>query len=139
MIHSKRQTLTGRAHRPIDAAEGFAIGGAILCLVHCLFLPVLLAWMPMVGTMVDPRFDFHLWTVILVGPLSAWLLLSMIHHRRKLLLTLGFAGLALLILALLMPLSEGQEVIMSVCGSILLASAHLFNWRFRHESRRIMS
>lgn len=138
MIHSKGQRLTGAGHRPVDAAEGFAIGGAILCLVHCLILPVLLAWMPMVGGMFDPAFDLHLWTVILVGPLSAWLLLSTIHHRRKLLLTLGFVGLGLLILALLIPVSERQEIAMSVCGSILLASAHLVNWRFRHESRRIM-
>ncbi len=123
-----------------DAAEGFAIGGALLCLVHCLLLPLLLAWTPTLGQALDPQIDLHLWLVMIVGPVSAWLLLSVVRHHRLVLLSAGFAGLGLLILALIVPVTARQETLMSVTGSSLLAATHAINWalRRRHRHRSVL-
>lgn len=123
------------ASLPTDAAEGFAIGGALLCLVHCLFLPMLLAWTPTLGRAFDPAIDLHFWLVMIVGPVSAWLLLSVVRHHRLPLLASGFAGLGLLILALILPVTVRQETLMSVAGSILLAATHAINWALRRRHR----
>jgi hypothetical protein len=120
---------------PTDAAEGFAIGGALLCLVHCLFLPLLLAWAPTLGHVLNPAIDLHLWLVMIVGPVSVWLLLSVVRLHRLPLLVAGFAGLGLLIFALTMPATARQETLMSVTGSVLLAATHAINWALRRRHR----
>ena len=120
---------------PTDAAEGFAIGGALLCLVHCLALPLLLAWTPTLGRALNPAIDLHLWLVMIVGPVSAWLLISVVRKHRLPLLTAGFAGLGLLILALIVPLAAWQETVMSVTGSVMLAATHAINWALRRRHR----
>lgn len=125
---------------PTDAAEGFAIGAALLCLIHCLLLPLLLAWTPTLGQALVPQIDLHLWLVMIVGPVSAWLLISVVRQHRLPLLAAGFAGLGLLILALVVPLTAGQETLMSVTGSIMLAATHATNWalRRRHRHRSVL-
>lgn len=119
-----------------DAAELFAISGAFLCLVHCLFLPVLLASLPAVNQALFPGVDLHLWIVLIAGPISAWLLVSAVQQHRLAILPAGATGLGLLALALLLPLTVGQETAMSVCGSVLLAGAHITNWLVRHHGHR---
>lgn len=119
-----------------DAAELFAISGAFLCLVHCLFLPVLLASLPAVGQTLFPDVDLHLWIVLIAGPISAWLLASTVQRNRPAILSAGAAGLGLLALALFLPLTDRQETAMTVCGSVLLAGAHITNWLMRHHGHR---
>ncbi len=131
----KTDRISDTAALPTDAAEGFAIGGALLCLVHCLFLPLLLAWTPTLGRAVDPGIDLHLWLVVIVGPVSAWLLIGVVRHHKLPLLGTGFIGLGLLILALIVPLTERAETQMSVTGSILLAITHATNWALRRRHR----
>lgn len=121
---------------PKDAAESIAVGGALLCLLHCLFLPVLLAWLPAIGRAWIPTVDLHLWLVVIVGPMSAWLLLTAVRSHKTVVLAAGFTGLSLLILALMVPVSPSTETLMSVTGSILLAGAHSANWVLRRSHRR---
>lgn len=137
MASSKAGKLAALPHKPTNAAEGLAIGGALLCLVHCLFLPLLLAWLPALSEAWNPGVDLHLWLVLLVGPLSAWLLVSAVRQHKMAILSAGFAGLGLLILALLLPLTPLQETLMSVAGSLALAGAHIANWVLRHRIQHV--
>lgn len=133
MSSLKTDALPTVAKRPTDAAEGLAIGGALGCLVHCLLLPVLVAWIPSAGRALSPSFDLHFWLVLIIGPVSAWLLANAVRRYKAPILAAGLGGLGLLILALVLPLSAQQETLLSVAGSIMLAGAHIANWAVRHR------
>lgn len=115
-----------------DMAEGAAITASLLCLVHCLVLPLLLAWAPAFSQHLELPFDLHLWIVLLAGPVSLGILIRAGRRRRPGIMAMGLCGLGLLIAALAFPVSETQETVISSMGSILLACAHLANWLARH-------
>jgi len=135
-MHAEQVNVTAAVERPVDIAEGFTIFGALLCLVHCLFLPIVLAWMPLLSRSTNLGINLHLWVVCIAGPVSAWLLISAVRQYKRIIVSVGMSGLALLILALLWPLTTQQETLVSVAGSVMLASAHLGNWSVRHRSHR---
>lgn len=130
----RRQKATPRpVPKTADLAEGAAIAASLLCLVHCLFLPVLLAWAPALSQSLELRFDLHLWIVLLAGPVSLAILIRAARHQRHAIMALGVFGLILLIAALTLPVSEGEEIVISSIGSLSLATAHLANWLARHS------
>lgn len=130
----RRQKATPRpVPKTADLAEGAAIAASLLCLVHCLFLPVLLAWAPALSQSLELRFDLHLWIVLLAGPVSLAILIRAARHQRHAIMALGVVGLILLIAALTLPVSEGEEIVISSIGSLSLATAHLANWLARHS------
>jgi len=135
-MHAEQVNVTAAVERPVDIAEGFTIFGALLCLVHCLFLPIVLAWMPLLSRSTNLGINLHLWVVCIAGPVSAWLLISAVRQYKRIIVSVGMSGLALLILALLWPLTTQQETLVSVAGSVMLAGAHLGNWWVRHRSHR---
>ncbi|MDM7956630.1 MerC domain-containing protein [Blastomonas sp.] len=128
-----RLTATARPARTADVAEGVAISASILCLIHCLALPVLLAGSPWLSRTMDLPFDAHLWIVLLAGPVSAWLLSRAARQHRIGIFAAGIAGLGCLVLALILPVSEPMEAVISTLGSLMLASAHVANWMARHD------
>lgn len=123
----------GSVPKTADLAEGAAIAASVLCLVHCLFLPVLLAWAPALSQSLELRVDLHLWIVLLAGPISLAILIRAARHQRHAIMALGLFGLSLLIAALALPVTEGQEIVVSSIGSLSLAIAHLANWLARHS------
>lgn len=123
--------------KPVDLAEGIAITASLLCLVHCLFLPLLLAWSPAVTRALDLPFDLHLWIVLIAGPMSLWILLKAARQQRLPIMLTGVAGLGLLAFALVVPVTETMEIAISSIGSVLLAAAHLANWMARHPKAHI--
>lgn len=123
--------------QPVDLAEGIAITASLLCLVHCLFLPLVLAWSPAVTRVLDLPFDLHLWIVLIAGPMSLWILLKAARQNRLSIMLTGVAGLGLLVLALVVPVTEMMEIAISSVGSVLLAAAHLANWTARHPKAHI--
>lgn len=136
MLNSKRDGIDS-AGRTTDVAEGLAIGASLLCLAHCLVLPLLLAWSPAVSRTLDLPIDLHMWIVLLAGPVSLWLLVSAARQQRVFILAAGLAGLGLLVMALVLPMTEIGEIAMSTTGSVLLAAAHVANWLTRHSRRYV--
>ncbi len=130
---TRRHGRPGAAPKTTDLAEGVAITASLLCLAHCLLLPLLLAWSPTVSRTLDLPFDLHLWIVLLAGPVSLSILLKAARHKRLLVMSAGLTGLGLLVLALVLPVTEPMEVAISSTGSVLLAIAHLTNWFARHR------
>jgi hypothetical protein len=118
--------------RPSPRADGIAAGLSLLCLVHCLGLPLAIAMVPALASALSLPETVHLGLFLLAVPASAVALLAGYRHHGAMLPALfGGLGLALLGIGALAAQSELQETGFTVVGSMVLAGAHLRNWRLR--------
>ncbi|WP_174280283.1 MerC domain-containing protein [Sphingomonas bacterium] len=116
----------------VDWVERVAIGASAACLVHCLALPLLIAALPALSAVLDIPESFHLWALGLAIPAALFALLQgRSKHGDTGPLLLGLVGLTLMVLGALV-VAETAETPVTVAGSLLLAGAHLINWRRRH-------
>lgn len=123
--------------RSEDWVERAALGASALCLVHCLALPLLLAALPAFSTVLAIPESFHVWILAFAIPSSAIALYSgRTRHGATYPAVLGVAGLVLLAVGALPLASTRWDTIVTVPGSLLLAAAHLTNWRLRHADHR---
>jgi len=105
-----------------------------ICLVHCLLLPVALTIMPILGAHMMSHGDFHALMLVIALPTSVLAFgIGCRQHRRGSVLLLGTAGLTLLVVAAFAVEStwgaEAERWI-TVLGGIVLAIAHVQNFRF---------
>jgi hypothetical protein len=122
--------------RRIGTGQGwldhFAVGASLLCLIHCLALPILIAALPVLARALDLGEGFHLLILAAAIPTSAIALAG--GHRRHGALVPVFAGIAGLILmaaGAIFVSRAAAETALTVAGSLLLAGAHIANWRLR--------
>lgn len=121
----------------IDWVERAAVGASALCLVHCTGLPLLLAALPALSSLVALPESFHVWVLAFAVPTSALALVTgRRHHRRIYPLMIGAAGLVLLAIGALLLLGGHWETPVTIAGSLCLAVAHVGNWRLRHHHHR---
>ena len=117
----------------IDWVERAAIGASTLCLIHCAGLPLLLAALPALSSLIHVPESFHVWVLAFAVPSSALALLSgRSRHRQAYPLLAGIAGLVLLATDALLLLGGPWETPVTILGSLCLAVAHVANWRLRH-------
>ena len=117
----------------IDWVERAAVGASALCLIHCAGLPLLLAALPTLSSLIPIPESFHVWVLAFAVPTSALALATgWRHHRRAYPLMIGAVGLALLAIGALLLLGGRWETPVTIMGSLCLASAHIANWRLRH-------
>jgi hypothetical protein len=111
--------------------DGAAIGASLLCLVHCIGLPILFALLPALSSIGLPSSEWlHLALLLTAVPLSALALVGGYRaHGRIVPLALGVVGLAGLALGLALASMPGAETAFTVIGSLSLAVAHIGNWR----------
>lgn len=129
-----------RAPLPVAAAravprrqrllDGFAVTASLLCLIHCLMLPLLLIAVPVLATMLTIPESFHAVAFAIAVPTSL-LALAAGHarHRRRMPALLTVVALALLGIGAFAIERETAERIVTSLGAVLLAVAHLLNWR----------
>lgn len=116
-----------------DRLERAAMGSSLLCLLHCLALPLLLAAVPVSAESPLGGEDFHLWVLVFAVPASgAALWIGRAKHGAAWPLVLGALGLALLAAGALMLGGTAGETPVTILGSAALIAAHLGNWRLRH-------
>lgn len=116
-----------------DHIERIAMGASLLCLIHCLALPLVIALLPILGKALPLGPDAHVWLLLFVAPTSGCALaLGFRRHRRLYALLLGLSGLALVAAGVLLFLDGPWETPTTVFGSLLLSLAHILNWRLRH-------
>ena len=108
------------------------MSASLLCLIHCLALPLLLLLLPGVLGLFAQSEAFHYVALALVVP-SALAAFGLGYRRHRALLPalLGFNGVICLVIALLPDLVEGAELRITVVGSLLLVAGHTMNWRLR--------
>ncbi|MET0288661.1 MAG: MerC domain-containing protein [Pseudoxanthomonas sp.] len=112
--------------------DASALGLSSLCLLHCLALPVLAAVLPALASWAEAEW-VHLVFAAIAVPLAG-LALWRSHRVRPLpvgLIALAALGLAGLMLGASGWPSHAAETPFTVAGSLLLAWAHLWNWRRR--------
>lgn len=119
-----------RPGSPAALLDGLALCASSLCTLHCLGLPLLFALLPAFASRIDPGESFHLVMLALAVPTS---LFALAQGRRRhggwAPLLIGIAGLALMSVGALMAKSVLTETLWTVAGSLLLAGAHILNWR----------
>lgn len=121
----------------IDWIERAAVGASALCLIHCAGLPLLLAALPALSSLIPIPESFHVWILAFAVPTSALALVTgRRHHRRAYPLMIGAAGLVLLATGALLLLGGRWETPVTITGSLCLAVAHIANWRLRHSSHQ---
>jgi hypothetical protein len=104
-----------------------------LCLVHCLAGSLLLTVFTLSGDWLGH--NVHLVGLLLAMPLAAVALWRGVKlHGRVGVALLGMVGIALMALSLLVSHGEIVEVVVSVIGVCLLATAHLWNLRASREA-----
>lgn len=124
--------------RRTDWIERLAVTASFACLFHCLGLPILFAVLPAMSRALALPETFHLWMIVIVLPASSAALFAgkRRHHAVRPLL-LGFIGLTLLLVGAL-PFGETEfETPITVGGSLILAWAHIMNWRLRHMGQNL--
>ena len=129
------QLKTGATpYRLEDMLDRFATGASLLCLLHCLAFPLLIAALPSLSQILHLPESFHVWVVLFAIPGSLWALLAgRSRHGAITPLILGSAGLLFLIAGISILHDAGWETQSTVAGSLLLSAAHVFNWRLRHK------
>lgn len=116
----------------VDWLDRAALAGSFACMVHCLALPLLIAALPALSSVLAVPESFHLWVLGFAAPAAVIALLQgRARHGASCPLWIGLAGLAMLAAGAL-ALPEGPpETAVTVAGSLCLAGAHIANWRLR--------
>jgi hypothetical protein len=115
-----------------DIIEGLAVGATLACLVHCIALPVILAALPALSSIVPIPATFHILALAFAVPATGGALyVGYRHHRLAAPLLVGGAGLVLLALGVLHWGETPLETPVTILGSLLIAGAHIANWRLR--------
>lgn len=118
--------------RLVSWFDGLAVGASVLCLIHCLALPIVIAALPALAARLDLGERFHLGVLAFALPVSAVALgEGWRRHRGLTPLFVGAAGLVLLAAGLAFEDWVAVETGVTVAGSLLLAGAHVANWRGR--------
>ncbi|MEO1081083.1 MAG: MerC domain-containing protein [Pseudomonadota bacterium] len=115
------------------SADRAAIGLSLLCAVHCLLLPIAVAFSPAVAALGIDDESFHQWMIIIVLPISVFaLFMGCAKHRNFSILAIGVAGLLVLGLTIVLGheiLGETGEKAMTLLGATLIAISHWRNYR----------
>lgn len=125
----RRIGLVGKAGR---AADRLAIGSSFACLVHCLLLPLAIAFAPALARLGGATESLHLLMFLIAVPASALAMLAG-YRRHGLIIPalMALAGLVLIGGGALGGFRLAIETSVTVAGSLLLAAAHLWNIRAR--------
>ncbi|MEM7691461.1 MAG: MerC domain-containing protein [Pseudomonadota bacterium] len=114
-------------------ADKAAIGLSLLCMVHCLLLPLAITLIPalLATNLGDER--VHFWLVFVAVPISAFALWSGPKFQGKVrVVVLGLVGVSLLIGSAFwgeVLLGEAGERYTTVLATALIAIAHFKNYR----------
>ena len=119
-----------------DWIERVAIGASLLCLVHCLALPIAIAMLPALATVIPIPEHAHVWLLGIVVPAAGFALLSGYRGHGDIRPSLaGAAGLVLLTLAALALPETVWDIPLTISGSAAVVFAHSLNWTLRHACR----
>ncbi len=125
---------TAHDHRHPAWLDKLGVSASVLCLIHCLALPILIPLVPALGLMGHD--EVHTLLLIPIVTLAGFgILPGFLRHRSHFVLFAAMTGIVLCATAV------GAEVFfdlhaldmpLSVAGGLCLASAHLTNLRLTH-------
>jgi hypothetical protein len=116
-----------------------AISLSLICAIHCIFFPIIVIALPTVASLGLDGEVFHRWILIGVIPISVMALgLGCKKHKSYRIMTLGLAGLAILIVAGWFGhdlFGELGEKSLTLLGACIVASGHILNHRLCQQSQ----
>lgn len=113
---------------------------SVICLVHCVALPLLMAVMPVVGSAV-PGWPLLEWgTVVLTATVGGWAIGKGFFtlHRQWIIVAVFALGLTLVLVANLVG-EATTEMALKGGGAVLLIWAHLRNRALGRRSARVLA
>ena len=121
---------------PRNTLDGVAIAGSVLCLLHCLALPLIVAWLPALSDWLSWPESVHLWILLAALPLSLFTLWRhALREGRPGPFLFGVPGLSIMGCALLFE-GDAVEPFITSAGTLTLATAHILNWQGRRPCHR---
>jgi hypothetical protein len=119
-------------------SDRLAVSASTLCALHCLGLPFLVGVFPVISGTVLGDEAFHQWLIWGVVPLSGFsLLLGCRKHKNAAVIYFGLVGVGALIASGVLGhaiLGEAGERWATLAGAVLLAVAHIKNFRLCRQS-----
>ena len=117
---------------------------SMTCVVHCLALPLLILLAPALGTWIATPEWVHAAILMLALPAATFAMKDGWRRHGRLapaaLAATGFGFLAAGLAAhenwLALADPETADRLLTSLGAVTLATAHLLNWRWRHDYRR---
>ena len=135
-MSSHSSAIARPAQRRQRLFDGFAVTASLLCLIHCLLLPILLVALPVLATMLVVPEAFHAIAFAVAVPTSIVAMASGgARHRHYPPVILAGVGLTLLGIGAFAIDSEMTERVVTSVGAVTLATAHILNWRARSSCR----
>ena len=117
--------------------DGAAAGVSLICLVHCLALPLLIAALPALSQVLSVPEGFHRGVALIALPASSVALLSGFRrHRSARALGLAVLGLGAIGWGAFGAESASAELAATVIGSVLVSAAHVVNWVLAQRRER---
>lgn len=134
-VTTKEASVTDRASKFSFRAliDVLAVVAPIVCIIHCLAVPIVLACLPMVRhSGVLQGFDDKLLAVLMLGLCAVAIAPGFAKHRRKSVLVLMVVGFALVWLSSYVETAWGEvpHLVISILGSVFVIKANLDNRRF---------
>lgn len=131
----RAQLMRNRIFRSLDYVSWDRVGLWLssLCALHCLLTPLIMLSIPFMARYYLAHPNVHLLLAILIFPVGMIAFLSGYrHHRRKIVLALGFPGI--FIVSFIPYMVHGlrwslPETAFMIVGSALLIAAHWKNLR----------
>ena len=109
-----------------------AVSLSVLCILHCLLLPIMVIALPSMASLFFVDEVFHTWMVIAVIPISGIALYrGWKKHQVLKIGTIGFMGLLLLSCAAFLGhdfISENDERFLTIIGTTIITLAHIWNY-----------
>lgn len=129
-VGAKRMLMKPAFAKTLDLS---AVGLSALCLAHCLALPALALALPLLGSWARAEW-VHVVFVSLAAPIAMLALMDWSSGRPVSwrLAVLAMVGLGLMFAGAFEVPRTSWERPLTVAGGLLLASAHIANWRRRH-------
>ena len=113
---------------PVARLDFFAVALSTLCVLHCVALPVLVAFMPVIAQAAENELVHQIMVVIALPVSLRVIWMSRPLSGNRLFVGTALAGLGLLLLGAFVEAVSLYEVPITIVGGTLLASAHLWHW-----------
>lgn len=119
--------------RPIVWFDRSAVALSLLCLIHCLLLPFVAVFLPLLGLFAEAEWVHRLF-VLTALPISACVFLrpQPDHRARGSLRSLVLLGLLCLVLGAFFDVMHDYETVLTVIGALCVATAHGLHSRRFH-------
>lgn len=113
--------------------DRIAIALSAVCIVHCLTVPLIVVVLPVMAISLGDNGHFHELMLWLVVPTSvAGFMLGFRIHENLRIPAVGTIGIAVLMVSALWGHDRWAawlEIVVTIAGSVVLASAHWLNFR----------